>query len=45
MEQLDAASERNREAFERHEQEFQNYQSWPGVKSEPVEPVKVLEAR
>jgi len=45
MEQLDAASERNRQAFERHEQEFQNYQSWPGVKSKPVEPVKVLEAR
>jgi type II secretory pathway component GspD/PulD (secretin) len=42
---LEAASERNRQAFERHEQEFQNYEDWPGIKSKPVEPVKVLEAR
>jgi len=42
---LKALSEKNREAFEQHERQFQNYQSWPGVKSKPVEPPKVLEAR
>jgi type II secretory pathway component GspD/PulD (secretin) len=44
-EDLKALSERNREAFEKHEREFQKYQSWPGIKSKPVEPAKVLEAR
>ncbi|MEN6336840.1 MAG: secretin N-terminal domain-containing protein, partial [Phycisphaerales bacterium] len=43
--QLESISERNRKAFEKHEQEFQGYQSWPGIKSQPVDPPKVLEAR
>ena len=43
--QLEAISERNRKAFEEHEQQFQGYQSWPGVKSQSVDPPKVLEAR
>jgi general secretion pathway protein D len=42
---LKALSERNRQAFEKHERQFQNYQSWPGVKSKPTEPAKVLDAR
>ena len=45
MGQLETLSQRNREAFEKHEREFQGYQSWPGVKSAPVDPPKVLEAR
>jgi general secretion pathway protein D len=45
MKQLETASESNRRAFEKHEQEFQSYQSWPGIKSRPVDPVKVLDAR
>jgi type II secretory pathway component GspD/PulD (secretin) len=43
-EDLQALSERNREAFEKHERQFQKYESWPGIKSKPVEPAKVLEA-
>lgn len=42
---LKRISDQNRRAFEKHEQEFQGYQSWPGVKSKPVDPPKVLEAR
>jgi general secretion pathway protein D len=45
MRQLEVLSDRNREAFEKHEQEFQGYQSWPGIKSKPIDPPKVLEAR
>jgi len=45
MDDLAVISERDREAFERHEQEFQDYQSWPGVRSKPVEPHRVLDAR
>ena len=44
MEDLQKISEVNRTAFERHELEFQNYQSWPGIKSKPVSPPKVLDA-
>ncbi len=42
---IDVISQKNREAFEKHEQEFQNYQNWPGMKSKPVDPEKALEAR
>ncbi|MHC4518143.1 MAG: type II secretion system protein GspD, partial [Planctomycetota bacterium] len=45
MEDLEQLSERNRLAFERHEQEFQDYQDWPGIKAKPVGPLKVLEAQ
>ncbi|MFQ6034494.1 MAG: secretin N-terminal domain-containing protein [Sedimentisphaerales bacterium] len=41
---LERISERNRTAFERHEQEFQKYQDWPGIKPRPTDPLKVLEA-
>ena len=44
-EDLKALSERNRQAFEKHERQFQKYESWPGIKSKPVEPAKVLEAQ
>jgi general secretion pathway protein D len=42
--ELERISERNRIAFEKHEQEFQEYQSWPGIKPKPTEPEKVLNA-
>jgi general secretion pathway protein D len=44
-EDLKRISEQNREAFEQHEHEFQDYESWPGIESEPLEPVKALDAR
>jgi type II secretory pathway component GspD/PulD (secretin) len=42
--ELENISERNRKAFESFEDEFQKYQDWPGIKPQPVEPKKVLEA-
>jgi general secretion pathway protein D len=42
---LNALSEKNRQAFEKHELQFQNYESWPGIKPKPVAPPKVLDAR
>jgi general secretion pathway protein D len=42
--ELQRLSDRNREAFEKHEIEFQNYKNWPGVKSRKMTPYKVLEA-
>ena len=44
-EDLKRISEENRRAFEGHEQEFQGYQSWPGVKAKPLTPPRVLDAR
>jgi hypothetical protein len=45
MQNLDTISQKNREAFEEHESEFQGYQSWPGIQPKPVEPEKVLDAQ
>ncbi len=45
IDELTALSERDRQAFERHELEFQDYESWPGIKPEPVAPAKVLDVR
>jgi len=45
MEDLEAISKANREAFERREREFQKYQTWPGIKPRPVSPSRVLDAR
>jgi type II secretory pathway component GspD/PulD (secretin) len=45
MDDLKRISDANREAFEKHEQEFQDYQTWPGVKSETVSPPRVLDAK
>ncbi|MCU0916724.1 MAG: hypothetical protein MUC88_19510 [Planctomycetes bacterium] len=42
---IEIASQENRQAFEKHEQEFQKYQSWPAVKPQPVEPRRILDAR
>jgi type II secretory pathway component GspD/PulD (secretin) len=40
-----AISGRDREAFKKHERKFQKYEDWPGIKSKPVDPPKVLDAR
>jgi len=44
-EELLRISGQNRSAFERHEAEFQNHQNWPGIKSRPTAPEKVLDAQ
>ncbi len=38
-------SDRNREAFEKHEIEFQEYHDWPGIKPKAMKPFKVLDAQ
>ena len=42
---LDRISKQNREAFEKYEGQFQNYQSIPGVKPSPMEPANVLDVK
>ena len=42
---LTRISDRNREAFEKHEIEFQEYHDWPGIKPKAMKPFKVLEAQ
>jgi general secretion pathway protein D len=42
--ELEQISQRSREAFEKHEERFQNHEDWPGIKPQPVDPVKVLDA-
>jgi len=41
---LKRISDRNRMAFETSEKKFQQYEQWPGAKSEPMDPLHVLEA-
>jgi len=40
---LEKISQRNRLSFEKFENEFQSYKSFPGMKSKPMEPAKVLD--
>ena len=42
---LERISDINRKVFEQHEEEFQSYQSFPGIKPSPMEPDKVLDAQ
>jgi len=42
---LQRISDRNRDAFEEHEIEFQDYRNWPGVKPRKMTPFKVLDAQ
>jgi type II secretory pathway component GspD/PulD (secretin) len=42
--ELEKISERNRKALEESETRFQKYEDWPGIKPQPVDPVKVLDA-
>ena len=45
LEDLEKISERDRQAFEEHEQEFQDHETWPGIKPKPAPPARVLDAR
>ncbi len=42
---LQKMSDRNREAVESFEERFQKHQDWPGIKSEPMDPLRVLDAK
>jgi type II secretory pathway component GspD/PulD (secretin) len=42
--ELEEISARNAAAFEKFEEGFQEFQDWPGIKSEPMDPLHVLEA-
>ena len=42
---LQRISDRNREAFEEHEIEFQDYRNWPGIKPRKMTPLKVLDTQ
>jgi len=42
---LQRISDRNRQAFEESEIEFQDYRNWPGVKPRRMTPLKVLETQ
>jgi general secretion pathway protein D len=41
---LERISTKNRAAFEGFEEKFQRYEDWPGIKPEPMDPLRVLEA-
>jgi general secretion pathway protein D len=42
---LQRISDRNRNAFEEHETEFQEYHDWPGIEPKTMKPSKVLDAQ
>lgn len=44
LEDLQKMSDRNRDAFERYEEKFQEHKDWPGVEPKPVDPLNVLES-
>jgi type II secretory pathway component GspD/PulD (secretin) len=44
LEDLRKTSDRNRAAFERYEEKFQERQDWPGIEPKPVDPLRVLES-
>jgi general secretion pathway protein D len=41
--QLEKISEYQRAQFEKAEEKFQKYEQWPGIKPEPMDPLKVLD--
>jgi general secretion pathway protein D len=41
---IENISDRNAGALERNERKFQEYQDWPGIEPEPVDPLHVLES-
>ncbi|HEW78586.1 MAG TPA: hypothetical protein ENH34_01270, partial [Phycisphaerales bacterium] len=41
---LEKVSQKNRDAFEEFEREFQRLEDWSGVKTEPMDPLRILEA-
>ncbi|MGA2070836.1 MAG: secretin N-terminal domain-containing protein [Sedimentisphaerales bacterium] len=44
LSEIEKISEKNRAAFEKYEEAFQKYDDVPGVKPQPVDPLKVLDA-
>jgi len=38
------SSQKNRATFEKYETEMQEYEDWPGIKPEPMDPMHILEA-
>ncbi len=42
---LQRISQRNRDAFQQHETEFQEYNDWPGITPKTMTPSKVLDAQ
>lgn len=42
---LQSISQQNRMAFEDSEEKFQQQRQWPGVESEPLDPLRVLDAQ
>jgi type II secretory pathway component GspD/PulD (secretin) len=42
--ELERISERSRAAFEKNEEKFQKHEDWPGIKPQPVDPLRVLDA-
>jgi general secretion pathway protein D len=42
--ELERISDRNRAAFERFEEKFQKLEDWPGIKPEPMDPLRILDA-
>jgi general secretion pathway protein D len=41
--ELERISDRSRVAFEKFEKEFHEYEDWPGIKPQPMDPLHVLE--
>jgi general secretion pathway protein D len=44
LSEIEKISDRNRDALEKSEEEFQKYDDVPGIKPQPVDPKKVLDA-
>jgi len=42
---IEVVSADNRATFEKYETEMQQYEDWPGFKSKPMDPLKVLETK
>ena len=41
---IEIVSAKNRATFEKYEEEMQKYEDWPGIKPEPMDPLRILEA-
>ncbi|MHC4761794.1 MAG: type II secretion system protein GspD, partial [Planctomycetota bacterium] len=40
---VEMVSRRNRDTFEKYEREMQEYEDWPGIMPEPMDPLRILE--
>jgi type II secretory pathway component GspD/PulD (secretin) len=40
---IEVVSAKNRATFEKYEKQMQEYEDWPGIKPQPMDPLKVLE--